>query len=426
MTKKIAFDKTGTLTMGQFALLHLNTFSSDYSREDILQRLSLMEERASHPLAQAIVQAAQNENVSVPKGMKAKEHTQLPGEGITAEIYGKMVSVGNVRLFRRLGLFEQLPPEQTKCAEEWANNGGTVGFMSIEGSGIVCSYCVTDAVRPESAHVVATLGDYGIDVTMLTGDNSDAANAIGRQVGLREDQVRSNLLPEEKLMLVNEFKEESGSRQSRRLVAMVGDGVNDAPALAAANVGIAMGAGAALAMETSDVTLLDSELDKLVYSLRMGRRVIRKIRENVIFSLVTKAIVVGFAIAGDAQLWAAIAADVGAMLIVTLNGMLLLPRRKKDSQLTTRVRDAPQGPGGQASEESRPSVVDACIAEDSPHMTPSCCKKNDTGCCSETNMKGPRGKGWTFLGALPYTAPILLVHLPSVLFSSSGVALAST
>lgn len=389
--KKIAFDKTGTLTRGEFALLHLNTFSTHYSREDILQRLSLMEERASHPLAQAIVQAVQNEKVSISKGMKAKDHTQLPGEGIMAEIDGRMVFVGNVRLFRRRGLFEQLSPQQMQSAEEWASNGGTVGFMSIEGSGIVCSYSVADAVRPESAQVVASLGDHGIDAIMLTGDNSEAANAIGKQVGLREDQVRSNLLPEDKLNLVKEFKKENGASksfcsktccQSRRLVAMCGDGVNDAPALAAADVGIAMGAGAALAMETSDVTLLDSELDKLIYSLKMGRRVIRKIRENVIFSLVTKAIVVGFAIAGDAQLWAAIAADVGAMLIVTLNGMLLLPKRKKSSRPATNRASSDAVP---ILEESQVSVGGPCsssMAVAAPES--SCCKKNDSACCSGT------------------------------------------
>jgi Cd2+/Zn2+-exporting ATPase len=378
MVKKVAFDKTGTLTQGEFALLHLKTFSDDYTREEVLQRLSLMEERASHPLAQAIVQAAQNEDVSVPKGMTANNHTQLPGEGVTAIVNGKTVHVGNERLFRRLGLFEGLPEEHKQSAEEWASIGGTIGFMSIEGSGIVCSYCVADAVRPEAAKVVRSLTGLGIDVTMLTGDNRRAAIAIGQQVGLSEEHIRSQLLPEDKLVAVSDMKEDRRSNtlffnpcHRQHLVLMCGDGVNDAPALAIADVGVAMGAGAALAMETSDVTLLDSQLDKLVYSIRMGRRVIRKIQENVIFSFVVKAIVVGFALAGDVQLWAAIASDVGAMLLVTLNGMMLLPPRKKGIQLVNE-----QSEGSENAErvlESHLSSGETTVAENVPIKNAPCC-----------------------------------------------------
>jgi Cd2+/Zn2+-exporting ATPase len=210
--------------------------------------------------------------------------------------------------------------------------------MSIGDQGIVCAYSVADAVRSEAAEVIKSLRALGIEPTMLTGDNADAAQAIGNQIGLDSFHIRSELLPEDKLRLVASMKDGSAYGSSvfgnpfkpKRLVLMCGDGVNDAPALAIADVGVAMGAGAALAMETSDVTLLDSDLDKLLYSLHMGRKVIRKIRENVIFSFVIKIIVVGFTLSGESHLWAAIASDVGTMLLVTLNSMTLLPGRKAD------------------------------------------------------------------------------------------------
>lgn len=307
----------------------------------MLEYLALMEERASHPLAQALVEAAQLEGVQIPKSLFVKDHTFLPGEGVSGTINGVQVHVGNTRLFNRLGLFDTLPDSEKRAVEDRERMGSTVGFMSIGDQGIVCSYCVADAVRPESARVLEKFRRMGIAVTMLTGDNNDTANAIGQQIGLSAGNIRSQLLPEEKLSIVSAMKDESSGGRSifesvcskRKLVLMCGDGVNDAPALATADVGVAMGAGAALAMETADVTLMDSHLSKLVYSVKMGRRVIRKIQENVVFSLAVKLLVLGFALAGKVSLWAAIAADVGAMILVTLNGMLLLPSRKKKESI---------------------------------------------------------------------------------------------
>lgn len=163
----------------------------------------------------------------------------------------------------------------------------------------------------------------GIDVTMLTGDNRGAANAIGKQLGLDGDSIQSHLLPEEKVAYVKDTKNKQAGRK-KQVVLMCGDGVNDAPALAASDVGVAMGDGAALAMETADVTLLESSLEKLLYSVQTGRRVNRKIKQNIAFSVAVKSLVVGFAVAGKVSLWGAIASDVGAMVLVTLNGMMLL------------------------------------------------------------------------------------------------------
>lgn len=233
--------------------------------------------------------------------------------------------------FFRIGF--EIPVEVREDINSWSKLGGTVGFLGVEGHGIVCAFCCADSPREESTAVLKSLKDDGIEVMMLTGDNRDAACLIGEQLGLNEPDIKYELLPEDKLTIIDDMKQEkeegSFSRcyKQNQLVMMCGDGVNDAPALAKSDIGVAMGAGAALAMETSDLTLLDSNLEKLLYSIKMGKRVSRKIRENITFSFVTKAIVVSLTFAGYSYLWAAIAVDVGSMLVVTLNGMMLLPLR---------------------------------------------------------------------------------------------------
>ncbi len=303
----------------------------------MLQYLYRIEADASHPLAAAIISAAKAEQVSVPPAWTIENHQNLEGEGVTASINGRAVHVGNFRLFERLGYIDDLPDGELQLTKGWLDDGGTVGFLSVEGYGIVGSYCVADAVRKEARHVITSFNKLGIDTNMLTGDNSKAANSIGRGLGLTQRQIKSQLLPNEKLDLVRKFIEEEKNASSEKsclqakrpgLVLMCGDGVNDAPALAIADVGVAMGAGAALAMETADVTLLDSNLLKLLKVVKLGRRVSRTIIENVVFSFVAKAVVMGFTFAGYSSLWAAIGSDVGAMLIVTANGMKLLPSKK--------------------------------------------------------------------------------------------------
>ena len=296
------------------------------SRKEVLGYLANMEAPASHPLSDAIV----NEQADTLK-LYVQNHTLLPGEGITAVVEGKNVHVGNKRLFDRLNLYDNLSRSMKATTDDWSQSGGTVGFISIEGEGIVGSYCVADKIRHEAKEVVTTLKCMGIDITMITGDQRGAALNIGAQIGLEETDIISEMLPEDKLAVIRNKVEENKRNRKRwmakKSVVMVGDGVNDAPALALADVSVAMGEGAALAMQTADLTLLDSDLRKLLYVIRMGKRVRRTIFENISFSLVTKAVIMGFTFAGRVSLWAAIASDVGAMLIVTMNGMKLLPSR---------------------------------------------------------------------------------------------------
>ena len=329
--KEIAFDKTGTLTEGVFGVLHLKVIGNR-SRREVLEHIALMEASAPHPVATALVKAAAKEGVNVPKHMNAVNHTILPGEGITASVDGKAVYIGNATLFKRLGMYNDLPAPDREVIEEWTRQSGMVGFLSIEGEGVVGAYCVADAIRAEAESTVQILREeMGIEVTMLTGDQRPAALDIGRQIGLGEGSIKSQLLPKDKMDFISKAVEANkGGKlscfKSKDMVLMCGDGINDAPALAVADVSVA---GAALAMSTSDITLMDSSLEKLVYALRLGKRVTRTIVENVTFALLAKFIVMGFTFSSKASLWAAIVTDVGSMIIVTLNGMKLLPSRSE-------------------------------------------------------------------------------------------------
>jgi len=318
----------------------MDVVGDSLTRQQVLQYLLLIEERAAHPVAQAIMSAARNEGVSIPKGMVLQKHTILAGEGVTGVIDKRNVFVGNERLFERLGILADLPSEISERVKSWKSLGGTIGFISIGDYGIVGIYCAADAVRPEAASVIRNFQKRGIALTMLTGDNEEAALSVGAQLNWRgeNNDIHAKLLPADKLSYIEELTATSVHLSKpcyrKHIVLFCGDGVNDSPALAAAHVGVAMGSGATVAMETAHVTLLDPSLQKLEFAQELGRRVLIKIAENVIFSVGIKAAVLVWAILGEPGLWVAIGSDVGSMLLVTLNSMRLLPSRPKGSNST--------------------------------------------------------------------------------------------
>jgi Cd2+/Zn2+-exporting ATPase len=327
---RIVFDKTGTLTKGTFSVTHLELTSDSKTRQQMLEVLALMQERSSHPLSSSLVQAAKDEGVNVPRHMSISNHEILKGEGITAIVDEKTrVYVGNKRLFARLGMFESLPDNCKILVDQWGRTGGTTGFIGSQEDGIIGMFCVKDVVREDARKIIAELKEARIDTMMCTGDSDAAAQAVAKEIGISSASVHSQLLPEDKLHFVGSLKRPQprsfGICRTQRYVLFCGDGVNDAPALAVADIGVSMGEGAAMALEMSDITLMDSKLSKLTYAVQMGRRVLRTVKENIAVSLLAKFAVVLLTFAGKMTLLYAIASDVGIMLLVTLNGMKLLP-----------------------------------------------------------------------------------------------------
>ncbi|MBN2002628.1 MAG: heavy metal translocating P-type ATPase [Anaerolineae bacterium] len=315
--KIFAFDKTGTLTVGRPATTDVLNVCEDAGCTVGLQYAAAVEAQSSHPLARALVAAAQAQNVPL---LSAEDVTILDGRGVAGRVNGARVTVASHPHFDAA-----IPHSDAVCceAERLAADGKTV--MLVEHDSRVCSiFAVADTVRPESREALESLramgwarqgADSGLRTVLLTGDGIAVAKAIGQQLGV--DDVRAGLLPEDKVTAVRALAVEGD-------VAMVGDGINDAPALAQATVGIAMGgAGSAQAMETADVILMGDDLRSLPFLVRLSRRTQGVIRANILLALGLKALVFALAAAGVATLWMAIVADVGTSLLVIMNGLRL-------------------------------------------------------------------------------------------------------
>ncbi len=312
--RAVALDKTGTVTQGRPAVTDVLP-TDEATADPLLALAAAVEARSEHPLARAIVAAARRRGLAIPE---ARDLTALPGKGARASVDGEAFYVGSPRLFAELG---QAPTGAAfRTAAELATQGKTAMLVGTARE-ILGVIALADAVRAQSRAAVAGMREAGIaHIVLLTGDNAATACAMATAIGT--DEVRADLLPEQKVAAVRELRNRYGS------VAMVGDGVNDAPALAAASVGVAMGvAGSDVALETADVALMADDLAKLPFLMRLGRTTLHVIRQNIAFSLAIKAVAIAAVFPGWLTLWLAVLGDMGASVLVTANGMRLLALR---------------------------------------------------------------------------------------------------
>jgi Cd2+/Zn2+-exporting ATPase len=307
-------DKTGTLTLGRPKVVELIPLGGRGEIE-LLTVAAAIEARSEHPIARAILAAAAERGVDV---VPAKSVTALPGQGVVGAIDGREVWVGSPGYLGKRGggsSDEALSAQLRRIAV-----AGLTGIVVGEAQSVIGLIAIGDAVRPEATQIVAQLHKLGIaQIVMLTGDSRAPAQAIARETGVNE--VYAELLPEQKVEAIERLVAQHD------FVAMVGDGVNDAPAMARASLGIAMGAiGSDAAIETADIALMQDDLSQLPWLIRHSRATLAVIRQNIGFSLAVKLVFVGLTLFGLASLWGAIAADVGASLLVVLNGLRLISR----------------------------------------------------------------------------------------------------
>lgn len=310
----VAFDKTGTLTKGQPAVTDIVT-TENWSEDYVLQLVAAVEKQSQHPLAKAILNRLHDKKLSelIPTNFQS-----VTGKGAYATVDNQIIYVGSMKWATSLTSVDQSIESQVKNLQE---QGKTV-VAAVSNNQLIGLVAIADQLRHESKDVLNKLNALKVKhMVMLTGDAEPTAQAIA--TSLKMTDVRAGLLPEEKLKAIKDLRKQFGA------VAMVGDGVNDAPALATANVGIAMGgAGTDAALETADIALMGDDLTKLPYTIGLSRKTLRIIKENIIFALVLKLIALLLVIPGWLTLWIAIFADMGATLLVVFNSLRLIRAKK--------------------------------------------------------------------------------------------------
>lgn len=306
----VAFDKTGTLTKGKPAVTDIVSLNG-IGETEILRVAAAVEQGSEHPLARAIIAKAEERQIGTTQssGFRA-----LVGRGASAAVDGRTISIGNERLAKEMGTFTEAGAAVLERFEEEGKTGVLVTTES-EPLGVIA---IADEARPEAHNAIESLKKMGVrKVVMLTGDNEGTARAVADHLGV--DEFYAELLPDDKVRVVRELEEKG------EVVAFVGDGVNDAPALATATVGLAMGAaGTDVALETADIALMADDLSHLPFAIRLSRKTLSIIKQNIWFSIGIKAVFLVLALVGWATLWMAVASDMGASLLVILNGLRAL------------------------------------------------------------------------------------------------------
>jgi Cd2+/Zn2+-exporting ATPase len=305
--KAIVFDKTGTLTLGKPVVNDVD--SVEKSDQQALKYAAALEQFSNHPLAETITKKAKDRKLDY-SGLKVKNMEEIPGKGVAGYVDNVHVVVGNMELMKQHGCnCEQIN-------ENYENEKHTAVCVSMDKTA-VASYCVMDKVREDAEEAVKTLKKAGIRTVMLTGDKREIAREVGRELGV--DEVHSELFPEDKLRILNQTKARF------KTVAMVGDGVNDAPALAESDVGIAMGGSKVdVALESADVVLTRNELSQIPYLLRLSHETVNVAKQNIAGSLAVKIVLGALGLVGLVPLWFTVASgDDGLTMLLLLNTLRL-------------------------------------------------------------------------------------------------------
>ena len=301
----VVMDKTGTITEGNFQLQKVVT-AGKYNENELLSMCAGCEQNSTHPIANSIVATAKERGIQFEKPISLEE---ISGHGIVAEMPEGKVLCGNRKLMDKFGVTIGELKEASYGSEVFmAVNGTFAGYMLI-----------SDTIKPDAKEAIASLKKLGLHTVMLTGDSEDSANAVGKDAGI--DEIYAKLLPEDKLNALKKVREAHGT------VMFVGDGINDAPVLAGADVGAAMGSGADAAIEAADAVFMNSNVDAIPQSIAIARNTNRIAWQNVIFALVIKIAVMILGLAGHANMWMAVFADTGVAMICVLNSIRILYKK---------------------------------------------------------------------------------------------------